>query len=232
MTIVTQHRPAPSPTPHAAAAADDSFWTTLDASRRIDWRFLLPDLRLEKVAYMGPTNGALYESLVRFSDALTVIPDKADGAAADGEFKIVVCCGESGPAASRVIRLLRPGGFLYLETDRRARRRRRARAGPLPAGPLSEVTAGDLPRTAREWVRLLERSGFQRITLHWHWPDFDSCLEMVQLDDRAALLHVMSRRGSGPSARIKAAIGRTLIHTGLFPRMARCVSVLAQRPFQ
>ena len=45
----------------------------LQASRRVDWRFLLPDPNLERVAYLGPANRSLWESLRLFSAALAVI---------------------------------------------------------------------------------------------------------------------------------------------------------------
>ena len=46
--------------PPAALDAD----ALLQASRRVDWRFLLPDPNLGRVAYLGPRRGALLDSLL------------------------------------------------------------------------------------------------------------------------------------------------------------------------
>src|ERR1044071_531014 len=53
----------------------------LQASRRVDWRFLLPDPNLGRVAYFGPARGALLESLRLFSAALALGEAASSGGA-------------------------------------------------------------------------------------------------------------------------------------------------------
>src|SRR3954452_22288520 len=44
----------------------------LQASRRVDWRFLLPDPSLGEVAFIGSAQGSLLETLNIFSVSLTI----------------------------------------------------------------------------------------------------------------------------------------------------------------
>src|SRR6185436_21148578 len=94
----------------------------LQASRRVDWRFLLPDPRLGRVAYVGPARGALVESLRLFSASVTMA-GTASAANATGQYELVVASGPSLEILRRASELVGPGGFLYVEAYGRFQRR-------------------------------------------------------------------------------------------------------------
>jgi hypothetical protein len=184
----------------------------LQASRRVDWRFLLPDPNLGQVAYLGPARGALIESLRLFSASLAV------NEAADAQYDVVVAHNPSLDALRRAAGLVRPGGFLYVETYGPLHRRRLRRG------------ISRWPRFAAEYVAAVERLGLAETVAHWHWPNFETCAEIVPLADPDAMLLALGRRRSGAGARLKSALGRALLWSGLFAQLAPCFSVVAHKP--
>ena len=186
----------------------------LQASRRLDWRFLLPDPSLGQVAYVGPARGALLDSLRLFSAVLTMIDRSDTQAERAAQYDLVVARGPAPDALWRAADLVRPGGFLYVEVANRLWPRRRGAGGP---------------RYAADYVAALGSHGFDEVAAYWHWPNFESCAEIVPLDDRDALLLAFSRRRSGTVARLKTTAGRWLLRSGLLARVVPCFSVLAHR---
>jgi hypothetical protein len=184
----------------------------LQASRRVDWRFLLPDPNLGHVAYLGPARGALLESLRLFSASL------AQGEAAGAQYDVVAAHNPSSDALWRAAGLVRPGGYLYVEAF-----------GPLHRSRLRHGL-GRWPRFAADYVAAVERLGLAEAVAHWHWPNFESCAEIVPLADLDAMLLALGRRRSGAGARLKSAFGRALLRSGLFARLAPCFSVVARKP--
>ena len=89
----------------------------LQASRRIDWRFLLPTPDLGRVACICVTDPELLESLALFSVRLDVVDSTSGhGLVAPYDRR------RSPKSASRAHRdravgLLRPGGWLYVEVE-------------------------------------------------------------------------------------------------------------------
>jgi hypothetical protein len=189
--------------------------TLLQASRRVDWRFLLPDPNLGRVAYFGPARGALLDSLRLFSTSLEV-GEPADAGSA--QYDIVVVSGPSIDELRRAARLVRPGGFLYVEAY-----------GPLYHRRLRRGL-GRRPRFAADYMAAVERLGLAEAEAHWHWPNFESCAEIVPLGERDALLLALARRHSSASTRLKSALGRALLRSGLFIWLVPCFSVVARKP--
>jgi hypothetical protein len=181
----------------------------LQASRRLDWRFLLPDPNLGRVAYLGPANKSLWEALRLFSAALAVIEGNPtqDGRAV--QFDVVVASRPSYDLLEWAAELVRPRGFLYVEAYRRLWPSRL--------------------RFPADYVSAIRRLGFVEVEAHWHWPNFEACAEIVPLDDPAALLHALGRRRSGGAARLKSAIGRRLLRMGLLTQIVPCFSLVAQK---
>lgn len=189
----------------------------LQASRRVDWRFLLPDPELGQVACVGPARGTLPESLRLFSASLTLIETpRACGDTA--QYDVVVASGPSYQTLRQMARLVRPGGFLYVEAHRRL----------WPGRPVSVKVPQ--PRCAADYLAVVERLGFVEAQAYWHWPDFESCSEIVPLDDRAALVHVFTRRRSDVATRLKSTLGRWLLWSGLLALVIPCFSIVAHRP--
>jgi hypothetical protein len=208
---MTSEKLATASNPAAALDAD----ALLQASRRVDWRFLLPDPNLGRVAYLGPRRGALLDSLRLFSATLVVGEATGVGGA---QHDVVVAHAPSLDGLRRAAGLVRPGGFLYVEAYGLVHRRRLGRG------------FSRWPRFAADYVGAIERLGLAEATAHWHWPNFESCAEIVPLADQGALLLTMRRRRSGAGARLKSIFGRVLLRSGLFVRLAPCFSVVARKP--
>lgn len=98
--------------------------TQLQAARRVDWRFLLPDPGLGRVGYLGRADGALQEACA--SLARSFEPVGRSGVA----FDVVVLVGPTVAALRAGATALRAGGWLYGELRGfRARRIATALAG-------------------------------------------------------------------------------------------------------
>ncbi len=230
----------------------------LPASRRLDWRFLLPNPELRNVLYVGPAHGALWESLRLFSASLTVVDEPqlvggdsvgdvggdsvgdcaATGSVAvgdashksnqrrlpDGPYDLAVIAEPSRETLCRTAEWVAPGGCLYVEA------RRRPWSGRSRRGALSRLkTKESRLRHASDLLATVSRLGFVEVDAYWHWPNFESCAEIVPLGDRAALAHSLARRTGGTAARLKAIVGRGLLQIGLFARQVSCFSVVARK---
>jgi len=146
--------------------------------RRADWRFLLDDPVLGDVAYLAPHDPELVVALRHVSASLTLL----DGAGARAATADVVIVGSGDRAhADAASALLRPGGWLYIET------------------------AG---RRTRAWRRTLRAAGLDTISSHWLWPSASACREIPDLDAPVTLRHVLGRRPRGARARLATALAR------------------------
>lgn len=182
----------------------------LQASRRVDWRFLLPDPELGRVGYVGPARKPLVEALRQFSASLTVL--SRDQAPGSREFEVVVAVEPSFRTIEQAVQWLRPNGWLYVEAH-----------GPALHGPL---------RIARDYSAALRRLGMSNVEAYWHWPNFESCTEIVPLGEKAALSSVLERHRSGPSERLKSALGRWLLRGGLLAHVIPYFSIVGRRRSQ
>ncbi len=181
----------------------------LQASRRLDWRFLLPDPGLGRVLYIGPSEGSLPESLQIFSGSLTIQSDMTVPAACQGAFDLVVMRAPSLRGLRRAAEALRPGGCLYAEID----------------GPLVRRRHAGALRPSRACAEL-RRLGLGRIALAWHWPSFDSCTRIVPLDNRASVDYAIDSGIRGPGALRVAA--HAVLRPAVIERLGSSVSVVAQ----
>ena len=181
------------------------------ASRRIDWRFLLPEPELGRVACIGVSEGELLESLRLFSAEL-VTSEVGRRGGSEALYDLVVLRTPSDDMLDAATSVLCPGGWLYVEVEKSLRR--------------TEACAS---RSARGYAGALRKRGFADIGTFVHWPDFASCRAIVPLDDAAAVRHGVRR----------ARMGRTRLLTRLAPVLAGtrqlalfvpCASVLGQLP--
>ncbi len=169
--------------------------------RRLDWRFLLPDPSLEEVGYLGP-EGGLLEGLRLLGHPRRLGRDEPEPSA----HSLVVVCG-ARPDLELACSRLRPGGFLYLECDRRDPHRPGLLPGPGPGAI----------------CRKLRRLGLEGPRAHLHWPDFEACRSILPLRPPAPLRFALRERlASRWLARL----------VGYAPAGAwvRCFSVVARRP--
>jgi hypothetical protein len=190
----------------------------LQASRRLDWRFLLPDPDLGRVAYCGSASGSLVESLKSSSTSLTVIPTgggrAGDHASAAECYDVVVMRNPTAAELRRGAGLLKPGGWLYIEAY-----------GPF----LRQGLRLKWPRFAYEYARALRQLGLDEIEVHWHWPDFESRTEIIPLCDYTALQHLLAHHRSSGGDWLKTLLGGWLLGMRLVAFLVPCFSVLAHR---
>lgn len=180
----------------------------LQASRRLDWRFLLPNPALETVAYLGPKSSTLLDALRLFATKLTILPPTVNQ---PGErYDVVVVC-EPSPAQLRAaVGLVRPGGALYVEAHGLL-----WPAKWLGRNPLSFLQRPHLWQPA-DYVQALQEWGLSEASAYWFWPDFESCTRIIPLAEPVVLAHAFAaptaRRGA--KAQIKAAYKRWLVQSG------------------
>jgi hypothetical protein len=183
--------------------------------RRLDWRFLLPEPTLGRVAYAGQ-QGELLDALRAFSESVTVL--------SENEFvneclDLVVLRFPSLQTLQTSSRLVKPGRYIYIELL--------GGFGGIGvgAGLLPKIMAG-----ARAHVRALREEGFDEIEAYWHRPSFENCHEIVPLFDQTALKYVLGREKRLPLSReLKLLAANCLVRSGLLRHFVSCYSIIAHR---
>jgi hypothetical protein len=184
----------------------------LQASRRVDWRFLLPEPDLGRVACIGVSDPDLLESLKLFSSELTALePGSANHSASTYDVLVLHNPGLTELHIARGI--LHPGGWLYIEVDRPMRRR-----------------GTGASRTAHGYARALRKLGFVDVEASMHWPDFASCGAIVPLDDPVAVRHALTRGGRRSRAPLIIRLAPILAATRQLGLFVPCTSAVGRRP--
>lgn len=173
------------------------------AIRRLDWRFLLPNPALGRVACLGRVQGSLAEALRATGAAPTFIAGPLTDAHR-AAFDTVVAVNPAPESLAVAADLLRPGGWLYAEFTGGA-----ARAG----------------RMARQ----VRGMGFGEVQRHWHWPDFERGTRILPLDDGGALVYALLKGQRGATGAVLAALLRGVQRAGALRWAARHVSLTARR---
>ena len=186
--------------------------TLLRASRRIDWRFLLPEPALGKVVCTGACDGDLLESLELLATSVTVLGGRNDSeeSAAAGSFDLAVLCAPTRGELERAVSVLRPGGSVYLEAR-------------------SVVRGGLLSQLASGYAHTFEQLGLEDTELFWHVPSFSRAAAIVPLSEPRAVRSFLRRRRGRRHARLGARLGRLLAGTPLLTLAAPHVSLVARR---
>jgi hypothetical protein len=183
----------------------------LQASRRVDWRFLLPEPDLGRVAYIGATDRGLVESLGLFSAELTVLQSAVSANGQAAPYDLVVLRDPSTDELETARSLLSARGWVYVEVESSLRR--------------MQALAS---RSARGYARALRKLGFVDVEAHMHWPDFGSCRAIVRLDDTVAVRQAMARGRRGGRARLVTRLGPALAATRQLALFVPCASVLGR----
>ena len=225
--------PRPLPPAGAAGAAvpaaharrsDPGRDTRLHRARRLDWRFLLADPALGHVAVLGDDDPELVRALRAASGSLSLLDlgwEFPPGQ--EPRFDLVVLRSCRVAHAARAAALVRPGGSLYWEIDRRLNLRQ-------PRAWLHCVRRGGARLGLGAIRAVLERHGLRDIGFHWHRPDFTSAVEIIPLGDGAILDYVFGGRGHRVRGRALRLLGRLLHHAGVLERVVPFVSVAAAKP--
>jgi len=199
----------------------------LQTARRLDWRFLLPEPQLGRVAYLGPSDDRLLDALRECSASVVVARTDGTGRHAglrDASFDVAVVQSPRPDALARAAALLRHGGSLYCELARPLPWRRAAvapRRGARDAGALLA-----LPQ-ARACLREL---GFGDVEAHWHYPDFERCGGIVPVGHRTtAGAFFLARAGGRLVAPLLARAGGWLLGADHVAGLLPCVSLVARK---
>jgi len=195
-------------TPAPLAAADgEQLDELLQRSRRVDWRFLLPDPRLGRVIYVGPPDDPLREALADFAESVTDSETLA-GESAD-RFDAAVLRTPPLAALARAHSLLVPGGTLYVELQRRVGR--------------------EAPWLLRRYAAAAERAGFEQIEIFLNWPDFTRTTKIMPLDSGTGLGSMLVNNRQGPLAWLVFSAARLGVRLGVAEWFAPCLSLIARR---
>ena len=143
--------------------------TAADASRltrRLDWRFLLPDPHLRRVIHVGFPTVTMARALAAFSDSLVFAGGQPH---ACGQADLVVAEGAARQQIEGVLPELRPGGWLYWE-----------------------LRSGQTLRQAD--IAWLRRCGISHVQAFWHCGGFENRRWIIPLADPAGLAMFLKRR--------------------------------------
>jgi hypothetical protein len=209
----------------AAASVQPHSESLLQASRRIDWRFLLPNPSLERVAYFGPARGPLVTSLELFAEQLTMFVSAQVGTYHREQYDVVVVSHPTHAVLQQAVQLMRPGGSLYVEAHGLFWPSRWLQR----AGILSAVQRPRLWHPA-DYVTALKQLGLAEAHTFWFWPNFDACTQIIPLDDPVVLPYVFATRhaGAGFKARLRALYMRWLLRSGWIELTLPCFGIVAQ----
>lgn len=189
----------------------------LQASRRLDWRFLLPDPDLGHVAYLGAVPDDFVDSLQLFSLSVSSLSPITEQEEQVGQFDLIIVQNLSGENLQLAAKRLKPGGYLYAENKGLSSPKLRyARGGHRQfAIPKSCVTA-------------VSQMGFTEVEAHWHWPNFGACTKIIPLNDEGALWFSFVRGGRSVKARLRSSFGRWLLRSGLLAKIVPEFSIIAR----
>lgn len=183
----------------------------LQASRRLDRRFLLPEPELGRVASVGVDDPNLVDSLRLFgreATALEAVRSRDELAPQD----VVVLRNPSRAELAAAVPLLRPGGWLYVEIAR----------------PPGWPRPGRL-KSAGGYARALRRLGLADVEAYVHWPDFGSCGAIVRLNDAVAVRHALARKRRGGGVPFASRLAPLLVATGLLGAAVTSASAVGRR---
>lgn len=196
----------------------------LQASRRLDWRFLLPDPRLDRVAYIGPKPTALVSALKLFATTLKTFGGSEVFEADYTRYDVVVVGNPDYRQLRLATDLVRPGGFLYVE----------ARGLLSSRQQFSQSIAQVLTRHKRLWsprdyISVLKQLRMDGAEAYWFWPNWDAATKIIPLDGQAGLNQAFGLQQSGRSVkgRLITAGKRWCMHSRLFEKVIPYFGIVA-----
>lgn len=169
----------------------------LPLSRRLDWRFLLPDPMLSKVAYIGPGESHLLQALERLSREIIRDSDQPT------DITVLV-----DPTLSDFTRSIRVSSRFYIELRRPSLQKR-----------LGQLAAPE------SFLRAAAKAGFTA-DAYWHYPDFEATTRIIPLSAATPLLSVVAKNRHDAKTRIKTAGMRLFLKSGLLAKTVPCLSII------
>ncbi len=187
------------------------------ASRRVDWRFLLPSPELGPVAYHGPADAPLVEALRSVSDSVVVLADLVEAAARNLLFDVVMLRGATSADLRIAPRLVSPGGVLYLELY--------GLAGWIRSRQGLRSCVSELFFSPEQ----LRCRGLGSVEVYCSIPDSRNCRLLVPLFNEAAMEHYLVHWHTTLFRRIACALVRAAVRSGLLARLLPSIVVLASK---
>lgn len=182
----------------------------LQASRRLDWRFLLPDPSLERVAYIGPKQGSLVASLKLLASTLKVFSGSEVHSGDYTRYDVVVATNPAYHQLRLATDLVRPGGYLYVEACSPFSSRQQL-------GRLVTRAALRRPRlwNPRDHIQVLKQLGMDQAEAYWFWPNWEAGTKIIPLEDPTALRQAfaLDSRGKGLKGQLLALSKRWLMQS-------------------
>jgi hypothetical protein len=196
----------------------------LQSSRRIDWRFLLPDITFRDIVYIGNPNSMLVDSLRSFSDSLTIVRNLGVEEIKNRGFDIAVVTEPSIDRLQVAANLIKASGMVYVEgtgsIDLMNVSKRGKNKGVNSSGRSFFFT---------DQLKALKKLGFNDVHAYWHWPDFDNCKRIIPLDSDIALVYAIFKGSNSYKGKLRVVIGGLLLKGGLIKLLVTRYSVVARR---
>jgi hypothetical protein len=207
---------------HVGRKENYPFSELIHIARRIDWRFLLPNPALGKVACLGVKDRSHLEALQLFSQSLSILSEVDLDRGDEFGYDIVVISGSDIKGIQKATDMVKPGGCLYMESFGYFNQLLRNLKND--GGRINGLHLYGL----RDYSRLLGEQGFTDIQFHWHWPNFRECTKIIPLEDKTVQYAFLYARRS-IKARLRSLIGRLLLRLGLLESLVPHFSMIAKR---
>jgi hypothetical protein len=180
----------------------------LEASRLVDWRFLLPNPNLGQVAVAGNISASLREALALFSESVSYLEAPFDDSSL--QVDLLVIRGSLDGDLARTLAAVKPNASVYIEF--RVRLNRFPFHHPLHSN-----------------IDALKAHGFEDIQAHWHSPNFESCKRLIPLDNPDALAYLLNKSEKPIARRLTHSAVFAAHRGGLLIWGTRWLSLIAQR---
>jgi hypothetical protein len=196
----------------------------LQASRRLDWRFLLPDPRLDRVAYIGPKPTALVSALKLFATTLKTFGSSEVREGDYTRYDVVVVANPDYRQLRLGTDLLRPGGFLYVEACGLLSSRQQF--GRLLTQALTNHKRLWSPQ---DYITVLKQLRMDGAEAYWFWPNWDASTKIIPLAGPAGLNQAfgLEQSGRGVKGRLLATGKRWFMHSRLFEKVIPYFGIVA-----
>ncbi len=196
----------------------------LQASRRLDWRFLLPDPRLDRVAYIGPKPTALVSALKLFATTLKTFGGSEVREGDYTRYDVVVVCNPDYRQLRLATDLVRPGGFLYVEARGLLSSRQQFNRSIMQL-----LTRHKRLWSPQDYISVLKQLRMDGAEAYWFWPNWEAATKIIPLDGPAGLNQAfgLQQSGRGAKNRLMATGKRWFMHSSLFEKIIPYFGIVA-----
>ncbi len=201
----------------------------LQVSRRLDWRFLLSNPDLGNVAYLGPEDDSLVDALHLFCQTFTQIKSLQLSNTRLNDFDLVVIKNPSNQSLEMSAQLLKPSGYLFIETYGWSRVDKPRLFLKYCYDLLRRREYSGQPCSLPHIKTVIRRFGFQSIHTYWHWPNFESCTRIIGLDDTDSRTLAFSFQENGIQLYLKKALLSGLFRPGWVQYWVPYFSIIARK---